>query len=134
MIPDAELNETQIGDLVDRFYAKVRQDDMLGPIFAEAIGNQWDSHLATMRTFWSSIVLGSARYKGNPMAVHLRLPDLNPRHFERWLSLWRETAAEVFGDRSTVFVERAEAIARRLVSAVTLGAASAPTVRITVVG
>lgn len=124
------MNETQIGELVDRFYDLVRQDEMLGPIFAEAIGDQWDSHLATMRTFWSSVMLGSAGYKGNPMAVHLRLPNLTPRHFELWLSLWRRTAAEVCGEQSAVFVERAEAIARRLSSVVTLGAASAHTVRI----
>jgi hemoglobin len=130
MIRDAELNETQIGELVNRFYAKARVDEMLGPIFAEAIGDRWDSHLATMKMFWSSIMLGSASYKGNPMAVHLRLPNLSPRHFERWLALWRETAAEVCGDRGTVFVERAEAIAGRLVSAVTSGTASTHTVRI----
>ena len=124
------MSETQIGELVDRFYAQVRKDEMLGPIFSEAIGDQWDSHLATMRTFWSSIMLGSAGYKGNPLAVHLRLPDLTPRHFERWLSLWRETASEVCGDQGAVFVERAEAIAGRLVSAVTLGTASTHTVRI----
>lgn len=124
------MSETQIGELVDRFYAQVRKDEMLGPIFSEAIGDQWDSHLATMRTFWSSIMLGSAGYKGNPLAVHLRLPDLTPRHFERWLSLWRETASEVCGDQGTVFVQRAEAIAGRLLSAVTSGAASPHTVRI----
>ncbi len=124
------MNETQIGELVNRFYAKVREDEMLGPIFAEAIGDHWDSHLATMQMFWSSIILGSASYKGNPMAVHLRLPNLNPRHFDRWLSLWGETAAEVCGDEGTVFVERAEAIAGRLVSAVVSGTASTHTVRI----
>jgi hemoglobin len=124
------MNETQIGELVNRFYAKARVDEMLGPVFAGAIGDRWDSHLATMKMFWSSIMLGSARYKGNPMAVHLRLPNLSPRHFERWLALWRETAAEVCGDQGSVLVERAEAIAGRLVSAVTLGTASTHTVRI----
>lgn len=124
------MNETLIGELVERFYAKARQDELLGPVFDKAIGDRWDSHLATMKMFWSSIMLGSASYKGNPMAVHMRLPNLGPRHFERWLALWRETAAEVCGDQGTVFVERAEAIARRLISAVTLGAASAHTVRI----
>jgi hemoglobin len=115
------MNETQIGELVNRFYARARQDEILGPIFSTAIGDHWDSHLATMKSFWSSIMLGSARYKGNPMAVHLRLPNLGPRHFERWLALWRETADEVCGDQGAVFVQRAEAIAVRLISAVTLG-------------
>ncbi len=94
---------------------------MLAPIFEDAIADQWDSHLATMRTFWCSIMLGSATYKGNPMAAHLRLPSLSPRHFDRWLSLWRETAFEVCGHQGALFVQRAEAIAGRLLGALSSG-------------
>lgn len=112
------MTETQIAALVDAFYAKVCRDEMLGPIFEGAIGGQWDAHLATMRTFWSTIMLGSATYKGNPLAAHMRLPDLSPLHFERWLDLWRETSAEVCGADGVLFVERAEAIAGRLLAAV----------------
>ncbi len=115
------MNDTQIAQLVDNFYVKVRQDDVLRPIFDQAIGDQWDSHLATMRTFWSSVMLGRATYKGNPMAAHLRLPSLSPMHFERWLRLWRMAAAEVCGDQGDLYVQRAETIAGRLLSAVTLG-------------
>lgn len=115
------MNETQIAPLVDAFYAKVRGDEMLGPIFQRAIGDQWDAHLATMQTFWSTIMLGSATYKGNPLATHLRLPGLSPLHFERWLELWRETAAEVCGADGVVFAQRAEAIAGRLLAAVSYG-------------
>lgn len=108
------MNEKQIGELVEAFYVKIRRDQMLGPIFDVAIGDQWDAHLATMRTFWSTILFGSASYKGDPLEVHMRLPELNPLHFERWLALWRETAQEICGDDSTLFIQRAEAIARRL--------------------
>lgn len=124
------MNEQQIAQLVDRFYAKIRQDEMLGPIFVNAIGNRWDSHLATMRTFWSSVMLGSASYKGNPLAAHLQLPRLSSLHFERWLSLWRQTAAEVVGDDGELFVQRAEAIAGRLLLAVMSGASKAAPVPI----
>jgi hemoglobin len=120
------MNEEQIGLLVDKFYAKIRQDAMLGPIFAGAIGDQWDSHLATMRTFWSSVILGSAAYKGNPMAAHLHLSRLSSLHFERWLKLWRETAVEVCGSQSALLIQRAEAIAGRLLSAVTSGVVTVP--------
>ena len=124
------MNERDIGRLVDSFYTKVREDDMLGPIFADAIGDGWDLHLATMRTFWCSVMLGAASYKGNPMAAHLRLPRLTPLHFERWLQLWRETAAEVCGDHGVLFVQRAQAIAGRLLSVVTSGASAAEMVQI----
>ncbi len=65
------MNESSIGILVDRFYARVRQDNILGPIFAEKIGDDWEPHLETMRAFWSSLMLASGRYKGNPMLTHL---------------------------------------------------------------
>jgi hemoglobin len=117
------MNESQIAPLVDAFYVKVRRDEMLGPIFEEAIGGQWDAHLDTMRMFWSTIMFGSATYKGNPLAAHLRLPELGPLHFERWLDLWRETAAEVCGADGDLFVQRAEAIAGRLLAAVSYGRA-----------
>jgi hypothetical protein len=52
-------------------YAKVRADSELGPIFKRAIPGDWGPHLATMHDFWSSIMLTSGRYKGNPVAVHL---------------------------------------------------------------
>lgn len=112
------MNELQIARLVDAFYAKVRRDQMLGPIFDSAIGDQWDAHLATMRTFWSTIMLGSATYKGNPLAAHVRLPEINSAHFDRWLDLWRETAAEVCGANGVLFIQRAEAIAGRLLATV----------------
>jgi hemoglobin len=124
------VNESDIGRLVDNFYAKVQRDDMLGPIFADAIGDGWDLHLATMRTFWCSVMLGAASYKGNPMTAHLRLPRLTSLHFERWLHLWRETAAEVCGDQGGLFFVRAQAIAGRLLSVVTSGASPAEMVQI----
>jgi hemoglobin len=124
------MNEEQIAQLVDRFYAKVRQDEMLCPIFTNVIGDRWDSHLATMRAFWSSVILGSASYKGNPMAAHLQLPRLSSLHFERWLVPWRQTAAEVGGDDRDLFIQRAEAIAGRLLSAVTSGTSKAAPVQI----
>ncbi len=115
------ISDTQIADLVDRFYAKARYDPLLGPIFSDAIGADWDSHLATMKAFWSTVMLGSGTYKGNPMTEHLRLPRLGRQHFDRWLELWRQTARDVCGDESLVFIQRAETMAGRLLAAVTSG-------------
>ena len=66
MIDDEDLQR-----LVDRFYAKVREDDLIGPIFNSAIGD-WPEHLRKLGAFWSSVMNCSGRYKGNPMAAHLR--------------------------------------------------------------
>ena len=88
------VDEPMIERLVHAFYGKVRQDPELGPIFNREV-DDWDEHLAKLCDFWSSVVLMSGRFKGQPMQVHQRLPDIEPRHFVRWLALFRETAAEV---------------------------------------
>jgi hemoglobin len=114
------IGEEQITALVDTFYARVRQDEILGPIFQKAIGDEWGPHLERMRSFWSSLLLFSGRYKGNPMIKHLMLlPRIGRQHFERWLNLWRQTAAEILPPpAAAIFVSRAESIAERLLSGV----------------
>lgn len=89
------IDEAFISDLVDGFYARVRQDDLIGPIFAAAIGENWDTHLPKMKDFWSGMALGTQRYSGRPMPAHLRLPGLGESHFTRWLTLFRETLDEI---------------------------------------
>lgn len=114
------ISEEQIAALVDTFYTRVRQDETLGPVFERAIGDEWGPHLARMRAFWSSLLLASGRYRGNPMLKHLMLlPRIGQQHFERWLNLWRQTAADLLPpSAAAVFVKRAEAIADRLLSSV----------------
>jgi hemoglobin len=84
------VTEDSIAELVDTFYMRIRDDQLLGPIFADAIGADWGPHLSKMKRFWSSVLLASRAYKGNPMIAHLQLPRLTEDHFERWLQLWRE--------------------------------------------
>jgi hemoglobin len=84
--------------LVDEFYTKARRDPQIGPIFDRVIGDNWDEHLAKMADFWSSVMLTSGRYKGNPVLAHLRLKEVTPDHFERWLSLFGETCGELYED------------------------------------
>jgi hemoglobin len=91
-----QISEDGIRRLVDEFYAKVRTDAELAPIFNRAIPGDWGLHLATMRDFWSSVMLTSGRYKGNPVAVHLRIDGMDPQLFDRWLQLFDETCGELF--------------------------------------
>ena len=104
------LDEAMLGRLVHRFYDRVRADPMLGPVFAERIAD-WGPHLDRMVEFWSSVALMTGRYHGSPMPKHLPLP-VDAAHFDRWLSLFRETAAEVCPPEGAAWViERAERIA-----------------------
>lgn len=109
------ITEDMIHQLVHGFYGKVREDMGLGPIFNRVIGDNWDAHLEKMCAFWSSVMLTSGRYKGNPMIAHMRLKMIQPAHFERWLTLFRITAQELFAPEiAQAFISRAEMIAKSL--------------------
>jgi hemoglobin len=92
------VSEEGIRRLVDAFYGKVRADPLLAPIFERAIPGDWEPHLSTMRDFWSSVMLSTGRYKGNPVAVHKRLAGMERELFVRWLKLFGETCGELFTD------------------------------------
>lgn len=107
---NAKITEEEISTLVDRFYAKVRQDDEIGPIFNAIVGD-WPHHLAKLKDFWSSAMLRTGRYKGHPMMKHLQLP-LDPIHFHRWLTLFAETAYETLSPIHAVeIIEKSHRIA-----------------------
>jgi hemoglobin len=109
-----EISEASLEELVHRFYTKVRRDPEIGAIFNAAI-EDWDAHLAKLTDFWSSVMLTSGRYKGNPMVAHLRQKTIRPEHFTRWLNLFRETAGEIFtADAAQAIVSRAENIGKSL--------------------
>jgi hemoglobin len=114
------ITEAMIERLVHGFYAKVRRDPVLGPIF-DARVRHWDRHLGQMCAFWSSVALMSGRYHGTPMVKHLPLP-VDAGHFDRWLELFEATAGELCPPRAAAhFVERA----RRIAASLELGVANA---------
>ena len=109
------VSEDGIRQLVDAFYAKVRIDPELAPIFERAIPGDWQPHLTKMYAFWSSVMLTTGRYKGNPVAKHLAIPGIQPHLFQRWLRLFNETCRELFDDPvSAEFRAKAERIAESL--------------------
>lgn len=110
------VTEPMIHDLVHAFYARIRRDPALGPIFNRVIAeSEWPAHLAKMCDFWSSVTLMSGRFKGSPMQAHIQIGDLRPTHFARWLHLFEQTAREVCPpEAAAVFVEKSQMIARSL--------------------
>jgi hemoglobin len=107
------ITDEALRGLVDRFYGKVRLDPTLGPIFEAAV-DDWPEHLARLHAFWSSVMLTTGRYKGNPMAAHMPL-KFDESAFEVWLGLWRETTAELFDAQdATALNAKAERIAESL--------------------
>ena len=109
------IDEEALGRLVGRFYARVRQDPLIGPVFNGAI-HDWDEHLERLQAFWSSVMLTSGRYKGRPLPAHLKHADaIRPESFERWLALWSETTSELLEpDAAAAMQEKATRIAESL--------------------
>ena len=109
------VSEDGIRRLVDAFYDKVRLDAELAPIFLRAIPGDWEPHLTRMYAFWSSVMLTTGRYKGNPVVKHLVIPGIQPHLFERWLALFNATCGELFDDGvSEEFRAKAARIAESL--------------------
>jgi hemoglobin len=89
-----EINSHFISDLVDNFYEHVRAHPVLGPVFDDAIADQWDEHLATLKRFWSSIALHDGSYSGRPVPAHMPIAALTPEMFDTWLALFDQTLGE----------------------------------------
>jgi hemoglobin len=105
------LNLNDIKLLVDSFYSKVKEDDLLSNIFNDKIQNRWPAHLEKMYTFWQTVLLDEHSYNGSPFVPHAKLP-VEAAHFERWIKLFHKTIDEHFnGQKSEEAKWRAEKMA-----------------------
>lgn len=109
------LDEARLATLVESFYARVRADEELGPIFNDAIGD-WPEHLDKLTAFWSSVMLTTGRYKGQPVPAHRKhLSRITPQLFDRWLGLWSATTDELMTpDAAAALQAKAARIAESL--------------------
>lgn len=89
------LTLEDIKKLVDAFYEKVRQDQLLAPIFNERIQDHWPQHLEKMYAFWQTVLLHQQAYQGSPFPPHAHL-EINHSHFERWMELFTSTVDFLF--------------------------------------
>lgn len=107
------IDEAMIERLVHGFYGRVRADPVIGPVFAARIVD-WTPHLARMCEFWSSVMLMTGRYHGQPMVKHAPLP-IGAEHFDRWLALFEATARDLCPPAAAEqFIDRAHRIAESL--------------------
>lgn len=115
------MTRADIRRLIDPFYRRVRKDPVLGPIFEGRIGTsdeEWTHHLAKIENFWANVMLRERVYFGNPMQMHLAIPEISRAHFAIWLDLFEETAKEVLSPtKATAF----DSIARRIGASLAMG-------------
>jgi len=89
---------SSLGDiklLVNTFYAKVQDDDLIGPIFNQKMLGRWPEHLEKMYRFWQTILLEEHTYSGSPFPPHKQLP-IDQAHFDRWMELFTSTVDFLF--------------------------------------
>jgi hemoglobin len=113
------IDEAVLERLVRAFYERARLDPEIGPKFANV--DDWESHIAKIAAFWSSVALTSGRYQGQPMVAHLPL-ELRGPHFMRWLALFEQTARETCSEAAADYLI---AKARRIAASLEMGASSA---------
>lgn len=93
----ARMGEERLRRTLWAFYAKVVQDELLGPVFVGKIGSfpnaGWPVHLLRLEGFWRAVLGAESAYKGQPGPAHMGL-GADERHFNRWLALWAETLHE----------------------------------------
>lgn len=115
------ITDDFVSRLVEGFYARIRADALLGPIFAERV-TDWPWHLDRMKSFWRSVLHNSGEFAGNPMAKHLAIGGLEERHFAHWLELFYATLRELEqnGGATRLVGTRARMIADSLLTGIAL--------------
>lgn len=108
-------NREDIAELVNAFYEKVKQDDLIGFLFNDVARVNWEKHLPIMYDFWEGVLFQSGHYAGNPMTAHMHLNEKSPlkaEHFSRWKELFLQTINERFeGEIAELARQRAVSIA-----------------------
>lgn len=90
------LSAAMLDTLIAEFYARVRKDDLLGPVFTEIIGDDWDAHLEKIAAFWRYVTRIDRSYDARDfVSAHVKHPQIQASLLPRWLLLFRQTAREV---------------------------------------
>jgi len=111
--PDV-CTEQDVEALVRRFYARVQEDALIGPVF-DARVHDWEAHIQLLVDFWSALLRGTSRFRGAPMPKHLAIPGLEWAMFQRWLQLFEQTTAEL---GNPPMQQLADAAAHRVANAI----------------
>ncbi|WP_299248225.1 group III truncated hemoglobin [uncultured Aquimarina sp.] len=115
---DIETRE-DVYNVVTQFYAKIRKEEILGPIFNHII-QDWDEHLNRLTDFWETNLLFVANYKGNPIKVHQQVDatfqgSITEHHFGIWLRLWFTTIDGLYtGEKAETAKRRARKMSTHL--------------------
>ncbi|PCH73990.1 MAG: globin family protein [Rhodobacteraceae bacterium] len=112
--PRFAITRPEIDMVVKRFYARVRENPVIGPVFLESLTasrDVWDPHEAKIADFWANAILFERSYDGNPMMVHSGISAIKPEMFDVWLDLFADTLRQTLPEPTAAAWE---ALARRI--------------------
>lgn len=90
--------------LVNTFYSKIVNDNLLAPFFKNL---DFNVHLPKMISFWAFVLLDDAGYKTDVTAKHMHM-RLSKQHFDQWILLFNETVDDLFqGEKAELAKQRA---------------------------
>lgn len=113
------VDRNDIALLVRTFYAKIRTDAVLGPIFNKIVID-WEPHLELLTDFWETQLFLKRKYFGNPVTAHQEVDDkmqhtITPEHFGLWMNLWFAAIDELFeGETAYIAKNRAQKMSTML--------------------
>lgn len=118
-----KINErSNIKELVTRFYATIKKDELLGPIFLQMLPTDeiWASHLEKLTDFWKTNLFHVIKFEGNPMEAHQRTDkksefSITQDHYYHWLMIWNITIDGLFeGEKAELAKEKARRMSTHL--------------------
>ena len=130
MTKDDIRGRDDVAQLINRFYERVRANEVIGYIFNDVAKVDWEHHLPIMYDFWENVLFQNGSYARNAIGVHKQLNQLTPlkkEHFEEWLRLWKQTVGELFeGPNAELVKQRAQSIATIMQISILQGGISKP--------
>ena len=118
-MPYDTVDRGKIEEMVHEFYTIILKDDLVGPVFIKALGNdlnngKWYEHLQTLYNFWILMMTGKIGYGGHPYPPHAFIGPLNHEMFERWLEIFDEVVHRYFvPEIADKFYKKAEVLAEQ---------------------
>jgi hemoglobin len=95
--PRFPITADEIDTVVTAFYARVREDEILAPVFFQSLPSEprvWVVHEEKIAAFWRNAILFERSYNGNPQKVHAERDAVEAEHFAVWLALFDEVLKE----------------------------------------
>ncbi|MBX9761047.1 MAG: group III truncated hemoglobin [Beijerinckiaceae bacterium] len=104
---EGRIDEALLRALIGEFYARVRRDRELGPVFEAIIADRWPPHIEKILSFWMTATRAGAGYKGRDFTpAHLRHSAIRAAQLPRWLELFRATCADLCEPQAAVALIR----------------------------